>query len=220
MNQIQLSQPAWFSAIFNGATNVSLDSDKPSLPMVNRHVIPQVLRYTLLKQKSSMRSLLLVICFFGASFAHSQVVHFERQLAQFEIPKGYRYGFEDGRRTLSLSPEAPHHIEIRFTFNSMKEYASQHPTIGKDFVRDAAKKKGKELFDVPGNGGVAFLDYAESRKAGSDRIRETHGMMGLNDGYVTFTVTAKEKDADSSTMKEIFARGLKDLLGKVKSRGV
>jgi hypothetical protein len=102
----------------------------------------------------------------------------------------------------------------------MKEYASQHPTIGKDFVRDAAKKKGKELFDVPGNGGVAFLDYAESRKAGSDRIRETHGMMGLKDGYVTFTVTAEEKDADSSTMKEIFARGLKDLLGKVKSRGV
>jgi hypothetical protein len=167
-----------------------------------------------------MRSLLLVICFFGASFAHSQVVHFERQLAQFEVPKGYRYGFEDGRRTLSLSPEAPHHIEIRLTFNSMKEYASQRPTIGKDFVRDAAKKKGKDLFDVPGNGGVAFLDYAESRQAGSDRIRETHGMMGLNDGYVTFTVTAEEKDADSSTMKEIFARALKDLLGKVKSRGV
>lgn len=102
----------------------------------------------------------------------------------------------------------------------MREYASQRQTIGKDFVRDAAAKKGKELFEVPGNGGVAFIDYSESRQAGPDRIRSTHGMMGLNDGYVTFSVTAEEREADSSTMKEIFARVLKDLLGKVKSRGV
>ncbi len=167
-----------------------------------------------------MRSLLLALCLFSSSLAYCQVVHFDRQVAQFEVPKGYRYGFEDGRRTLSLSPEAPHHIEIRFTFTSMKEYVSQRPTIGKDFVRDAAAKKGKELFDVPGNGGVAFVDYTESRQAGPDRIRSTHGMMGLSDGYVTFSVTTEETHFDSPTMKEVFARGLKELLGKVKSRGV
>ncbi|MGE0333594.1 MAG: hypothetical protein AB7P37_23200 [Ramlibacter sp.] len=147
-------------------------------------------------------------------------MHFDRQVAQFDVPKGYRYGFEDGRRTLSLSPEAPHHIEIRFTFNTMREYVSQRPTIGKDFVRDAAAKKGKEVFDVPGNGGVAFVDYSETRQAGPDRIRSTHGMMGLSDGYVTFSVTTEETNFDSPTMKEVFARGLKELLGKVKSRGV
>ncbi|RMX05750.1 hypothetical protein D8I35_11305 [Corticibacter populi] len=167
-----------------------------------------------------MRSLLLALCLFGSSLACSQVVHFDRQVAQLEVPKGYRYGFEDGRRTLSLSPEAPHHIEIRLTFNSMKEYVSQRPTIGKDFVRDTAAERGKELFEVPGNGGVAFLDYSESRQAGSDRIRSTHGVMGLSDGYVTFSVTAEEKKFDSSTMKDIFARDLKKLLGKIKSRGV
>lgn len=167
-----------------------------------------------------MRSLLLALSLFSSSLAYSQVVQFDRQVAQFDVPNGYRYGFEDGRRTLSLSPAAPHHIEIRLTFNSMREYVSQRPTIGRDFVRDAAAKKGKELFDVPGNGGVAFVDYSESRQAGPDRIRSTHGMLGLNDGYVTFSVTAEERNFDSSTMKELFARGLKELLGKVKSRGV
>ncbi len=166
-----------------------------------------------------MRSFLITLYLLGSSLAFSQVVHFDRQVAQFEVPKGYRYGFEDSRRTLSLSPEAPHHIEIRLTFNSMREYVSQRPTIGKDFVRDAAAKKGKELFEVPGNGGVAFVDYSESRQAGSDRIRSTHGMMGLNDGFVTFSVTAEETHLDSPVMQEVFARGLKELLGKVKSRG-
>jgi hypothetical protein len=147
-------------------------------------------------------------------------VHFDRQVARFEVPKGYRYGFEDGRRTLSLSPEAPHHIEIRLTFNSMSEYVAHRPTIGKDFVRDAAAKKGKDIFDVPGNGGVAFVDYSESRQAGPDRIRSTHGMMGLNEGYVTFSITTEEKHFDSSAMKDVMSRGLKELLGKVKARGV
>lgn len=167
-----------------------------------------------------MRLLLFALCLFGSSLAWTQVVHFDRQVAQFEVPKGFRYGFEDGRRTISLSPEAPHHIEIRFTFNSMREYVGQRPTIGKDFVRDAAAKKGKVLFDVPGNGGVAFVDYTESSQAGPDRIRSTHGMMGLSDGYVTFTVTSEEKHFGSPAMKEIFAQGLRYLLGKVKSRGV
>lgn len=171
------------------------------------------------KRISPMRSLLFALFLFSSTLAHSQVVHFDRQVAQFDVPKSYRYGFEDGRRTLSLSPEAPHHIEIRFTFNSMKEYVSQRPTIGKDFVRDAASKKGKEFFDVLGNGGVAFVDYSESRQAGPDRIRSTYGMMGLSDGYVTFSVTTEEKNFDSPTMKELFSRGLKELLGKVKSRG-
>ena len=155
-----------------------------------------------------MRSLFVVLCLFGSSLACSQVVHFDRQGAQFEVPKGYKYEFEDGQRTLSLTPEAPHHIEIRLTFNSMREYVSQRPTIGKDFVRDAAAKKGKKLFDVPGNGGVAFVDYSESWQAGPDRIRSTHGMMGLSDGYVTFSVTAEEAQFESPTMKEVFVRGL------------
>ncbi len=171
-------------------------------------------------RKNPMRSFLLALFLLGSSLAHAQVVYFDRQIAQFEVPKGYRYGFEDGRRTLSLSPEAPHHIEIRLTFNSMGEYVSQRPMIGKGFVRDAATKKGKELFEVPGNGGVGFVDYSESRQAGQDLIRSTHGIMGLRDGYVTFSVTTEEKYFDSSAMKEIFARGLKELLGKVKSRGV
>lgn len=167
-----------------------------------------------------MRLIILALYLFSSSLAYSQVVHFDRQVAQFEVPNGYRYGFEDGRRTLSLSPKAPHHIEIRFTFNSMREYIRQRPTIGKEFVRDAAAKKGKELFDVPGNGGIAFVDFSESRIAGQDRIRSTHGMMGLSDGYVTFSVTSEEKYFDSPTMKEVFAQGLKELLGKVKSHGV
>lgn len=167
-----------------------------------------------------MRLFLLALYLLVSPLAHAQLVHFEGQLAQFEVPKGYRYGFEDGRRTLSLSPPAPHHIEIRFTFNSMREYVRQRPTIGKDFVLDAAKKKGREVFEVTGNGGVAFIDFSESRQAGADRIRDTHGMMGLNDGYLTFTVTSEENAADSAAMKEIFARVLKELLGRVKSRGV
>lgn len=171
------------------------------------------------KPEAPMRLLVLAVWLLAASVAHSQVVYFEKQLARFEVPTGYRYGFEDGRRTLSISPEAPHHIEIRFTFNSMREYTSQRPTIGKDFVRDTAAKKGKETFHVPENGGVAFLDYSASRQIGGDRIRDTHGMMGLNDGYVTFTITAEDKYADSAAMKELFARNLKGLLGRIKSRG-
>lgn len=167
-----------------------------------------------------MRRVLLAISLLASTLAYSQVVQFEGQLAQFDVPKNYRYGFEDGRRTLSMSPEAPHHIEIRFTFNSMREYVRQRPNVGKEFVRDAAKKKGKEVFNIPGNGGVAFIDYSESRQAGADRLHETHGMMGLSDGYLTFTVTAEEKNADSPTMKSIFVRGLAELLGRVKSRGV
>jgi hypothetical protein len=201
------------------STKAFLDLNRPRY-LVGRHVVPWFAESLKVKRRSSMRSLIFAICLFGFSFAYSQVVHFERQMGQFEVPKGYRYGFEDGRRTLSLVPAAPHHVEIRFTLNSKKEYAAQRPTIGKDFVRDAAGKKGKQLFDIPGNGGVAFLDYSESRQAGSDQIRSTHGMMGLNNANVTFTITAEEKDTDSSTMKEIFSRGLIELLGRVKSRGV
>lgn len=167
-----------------------------------------------------MRLLLLVAYILLAPAVHAQVVHFAGQLAQFDVPKGYSYGFEDGRRTISLSPPAPHHIEIRLTFNSLGEYVRQRPTVGKDFVRDTAKKKGKEVFEVAGNGGIAFIDFSESRQAGPDRIRSTHGMLGLNEGYLTFTVTSEEHAADSPAMKKIFDHGLKELLGRVKSRGV
>ncbi|HVE53799.1 MAG TPA: hypothetical protein VNB23_10510, partial [Ramlibacter sp.] len=108
----------------------------------------------------------------------------------------------------------------RFTFNSFREYVKQRPTIGKDFVQDAARQKGKEIFPVPGNSGVAFLDVNESRVAGGERIRSTHGMMGLNSGFVTFTITTTEALADSEYVKQLLAVGIKDLLGRIRDREI
>lgn len=169
--------------------------------------------------RQTVRSLVLCIGLLLPSLALCQVAIFKGNVAEFDVPKDHHYEFEEGRQTLSLSLQAPHRVEIRLTFNSLKDYVRQRPTIGKDFIRDSAKKKGKELFDVPGNGGMAFIDFSETRRAGADEIRSTHGMMGLNDAYVTFTVTTEAKNADSPTMKRIFSGGLTELLGRLKSRG-
>jgi hypothetical protein len=167
---------------------------------------------------SALRKLLALLAAAICTCASAQVVWFQRNLAQADIPQGYSYTFEDNRATLVLAPSSQPKVEIRLTFNSLKPYVSQRPTIGKDFVRDAGTKKGKALFDVPGNSGVAFIDFTSERIVSGEQIQDTHGMMGLNDGYLTFTITTTKALANSDLVRELVSGGIKSILGRVKSR--
>ena len=165
-----------------------------------------------------MRYLFPILFLAASSFVKAEVVLFAGQVAQADIPAGYEYKFEEKRKTLVLLPQIEKKVEIRFTYNSLREYVKQRPTIGKDAIRDAARKKEKELFTVSGNDGVAFIDFTEARVANGEKIRSTHGTMGLNDGYVTFTITAAEDVVASDFVKGLLSGGIKTLLGSITSR--
>jgi hypothetical protein len=167
---------------------------------------------------NTLRKLLFLLTASICIGANAQVVWFQRNVAKIDIPPGYSYTFEDGRATLVLSPSNQPKVEIRLTFNSLKPYVNQRPTIGKDFVRDTATKKGKSLFDVPGNAGVAFIDLTSERAVSGEQIQDTHGLMGLDDGYLTFTITTTKALASSDLVKELVGGGIKSILGRVKSR--
>src|SRR5882672_3253288 len=103
--------------------------------------------------------------------ALAEIALFAGGVAQVVLPAGYEHYFEEQRKTLVVSQVGtPAKIEVRFTFNSLRPYAKQRPTIGKDFVLDSSKKKIKVTFQVPENGGIGFVDFAEVRMHGSERV--------------------------------------------------
>ncbi len=166
-----------------------------------------------------MNRLSLILFFCIATFAQAEVLVVGDGIAQIDLPVGYRHYFEDGKQTLLVVAPGPQKMDFRFTFNSFRQYVKQRPTIGKDFVQDTAKKKGKPVFILDGNGGIAFVDYSKKSKIGEDRVQETFGMMGLDDGYVTFTITIEEDKLASDSAKEFLATGFKTLLSRIRSRG-
>src|ERR1041385_6721409 len=106
----------------------------------------------------------LALLLFAPLSALAEVILFAGGVAQAELPGGYEHYFEEQRKTLVVSPMSTAvKIEVRFTFNSLRPYVKQRPTIGKDFIADSSKKKNKTTFQVPGNGGIGFVDFAESR---------------------------------------------------------
>jgi hypothetical protein len=152
--------------------------------------------------------------------ALAEVVLFAGGIAQADLPTGYEHYFEEQRKTLVLSPiGSAVKIEIRFTFNSLRPYVKQRPTIGKDFVGDMSKKKNKTTFQVPENGGIGFVDFSETRTYESERFQQTHGMMGLDDGYVTFTISIPESALSTAQAKRMLDEEFKALLGRIRSRG-
>jgi hypothetical protein len=162
---------------------------------------------------------LLALFLLAPLCALADVVLFAGSVAQADIPPGYEHHFEEQRRTLVVSPVGSPKIELRFTFNSLRPHIKQRPTIGKDFVLDASKKKDKLTFQVPENGGVGFVDFTETRVHGSERVQATHGMMGLDDGYVTFTISVEESLLPTPPAKQVLESGFKVLLGRIRSRG-
>ena len=86
-------------------------------------------------------------------------------------------------------------------------------------MQDTAKKKGKPIFTLDGNSGIGFVDYSKKSKIGEDQVQETFGMMGLDDAYVTFTITVEEDKMASDSAKEFLATGFKFLLSRIRSRG-
>ena len=166
----------------------------------------------------TMRHLLLIVALMMSVPVHAETVFFAGRVAQVDVPKEYEHFFEERGKTLVLLPKTQRKVEVRMTFNSLREYVRQRPSIGKDFIQDAARKKGKAIFPVEQNGAIAFVDFTEPRITQSgERLQNTHGMMGLDDGYVTFTVTATEENANSEFVRRLLADGIKELLGRIRS---
>ena len=163
-----------------------------------------------------MRHVLIALTMFTSISTPAETVFFAGRIAQADVPTGYEHNFEDKRRTLVLLPISQKKMEIRFTANSLREYVKQRPMIGRDIVQDAASKKGKEAFQIAENGGIAFIDFTESRVINGENTQSTHGMMGLNDVYVTFTVTVADEISGSEAVRTMLATGIKSLLGRIK----
>lgn len=149
--------------------------------------------------------------------ALADVALFADRVAQADVPPGYTHRFEEGGNTLVVSPVAAPQTEMRFSFNSLRGHVKQHPTIGKDFVRDSSRKKGRRSFELPGNGGVAFVDFSQVSDIDGTQVQQTHGLMGLDDAYVTFTVAMPEADAATPAGREALDSGLRLLLGRIRS---
>ena len=141
---------------------------------------------------------------------------FAGNVAKADIPAGYEYYFEEQRRTLVLVPSGFKDAEIRITFNSLREYLTQKPDVGREFVKHAASKREKRLFEVPGNGGVAFVDFTQTNTHAGRKVEDTHGMMGLRDGYVTFTVSIAQEKASSEPAKALLSSGIRTLLASIR----
>jgi len=150
--------------------------------------------------------------------AFADVVLFAGNVAQADIPAEYRHFLEEQGKTLVVSPAKGPRIEMRFTFNSLRSYVKQRPTVGKDFVIDSSKKKGRRTFEVPENGGVGFVDFSQVGEYDGEKVQETHGIMGLDDGYVTFTVSIPEAEAASPAAKQALESDFKLILGRIRSR--
>jgi hypothetical protein len=153
------------------------------------------------------------------SLAHAEIVMIGGGAGQIDVPQGYRAYFEDGRKTLVLLPPNTQKIAFRFTYHSMRAYAKQRPAIGKDFVQDVAKKRGLTTFSVEGNNGIAFFDLARTSMSGNERVQDTSGALGLDDAYMTFTLSASEDQLTSEAVREALISSLKALLSRVRSRG-
>ena len=165
-----------------------------------------------------MRSLLLALLLCSVALsAAAQNVLFAGNLARANVPAGYEHYFEERRKTLVLAPTGKLKAEVRFTFNSLREYLSQKPNAGLDFIEYAASKKNRPLFDIPENGGKAFIDFARDGVLNGKKAQDTHGMMGLRNGYVTFTITIDQEHVDSEAAKELLGTGIKALLGRIRS---
>jgi hypothetical protein len=166
-----------------------------------------------------MKRLAFLLPLMLASVVHAQVVYFAGGVARAEVPPGYDHYFEQRRKTLVVLPPALKGVEIRVTFNSLLQYVKQRPSIGKDMVQDAAKKKDKQVFMLTENGGVGFVDFSENRVYGSTPMQETHGMLGLDDGYATFTISIPVSQLASEASKQFLSTGFKAVLARIRSRG-
>ena len=164
-----------------------------------------------------MRSLLALLLLCCALSTSAQTVMFAGNVAKADIPAGYEHYFEERRKTLVLVPSGFKDAEIRITFNSLREYLAQKPDVGREFVKHAASKRGKQLFDVPSNGGVAFIDFTQTSVHGARKVEDTHGMMGLRDGYATFTVSIAQEKASSEPAKALLSGGIRTLLASIRS---
>ena len=165
-----------------------------------------------------MYRLLLGLALLAIVPAYADPVFFAGRVGQADVPKDYDHFFEERGKTLVLLPQGQKKVEVRFTYNSLRDYLRQRPSIGKDFVQDAARKKGKQIFPIEQNGGIAFVDFTEPRvTSGGERLQSTHGIMGLDDGYVTFTVTTTEENASSEFVRRLLSDGIKELLRRISS---
>lgn len=133
------------------------------------------------------------------------------------VPKGYQKEYEDDGNTLVLTPANPEQFQIRFTYASLKAYVKERPKVGREFIVHLARKKGLPTFTVDGNGGVAYVEAPVTSPLGALRVQETSGGLGLDDAYVTFTVSIDEAALGDPVVKELLASGLPILLGRIRS---
>jgi hypothetical protein len=152
----------------------------------------------------------------SASTASAEVVYFVDRIGQATVPPGYEHYFEEEGATLVLVPSKIARSETRFTFHSLENEAAQLPTIGKDFVQNAARERNKTTFDVTGNGAIAFIDAVQLVDLGDETGLLTGGVMGLDDAFVVFTIGIPEKLADTPDARELVAEGMKELLGGIR----
>jgi hypothetical protein len=170
--------------------------------------------------RSAMGRLLLNLLLLLSSSAYAEIVMLAGGAGQIDLPPGYRYFLEDGQTTLVVLPRNLKKAQIRFSFNSLRAYVKQRPRIGRQFVEDTAKKTGKTTFSVPGNEGVAFVDYTTKDSYGNDRVQETFGIMGLDDSYVIFMISIAEDElASNAAARDLSATGFRQLLSRIRSRG-
>jgi hypothetical protein len=163
------------------------------------------------------RLLLLLVVVPFAAFA--DVVFFAGNNAKVDIPPGHEHYFEDQRKTPVVVPAGATKVEMRFTFHSLRAYVKQRPAIGKEFVLDFSKKKGKPTFVLAENGGVGFVDFTQTSEYRGDKVQETHGTMGLDDGYVTFTISIAETVSTTPAAKQALESGFKRVLARIRSGG-
>lgn len=149
--------------------------------------------------------------------AHAETVLFAGNVARADVPAaGYEHFFEEERKTLVFVSTGRLKAAVRFTFNSLQPYLTQKPNVGLEFIEYAASKKSKPLFDIPGNGGKAFFDFTREGALDGKKAQDTHGMMGLRDGYVTFTITIDQEHVGSAEAQALVSTGIKSLLGRIR----
>lgn len=134
------------------------------------------------------------------------------------VPDGYRQSREDNGHTLVLSPPSPEKFVLRFTFHSLADYVAERPRVGREFIAHLAAKKNLKTFEVPGNGGLAYVEPPVVSEQDGGRVHETEGSLGLDDAYVTFTVMVDEASRDDPVVQELLRSGLQVLLGRIRSR--
>jgi hypothetical protein len=66
---------------------------------------------------------------------------------------------------------------------------------------------------------VAFIDFSQVSEIDGTQVQQIHGLMGLDDAYVTFTVAMPEADAATPAGREAMDGGFKLILGRIRSGG-